>query len=220
MKQLKKNDAAETLLKKNLIRVGDVINMEGPMLTLFKDIRNQNLYLFDWVDGDDISNRWLIYDVLRTTLFDFLHLKISYKEMFDVSVKECYVADIVSAKVPDYSIYKIQSLPQEYRPDKDIFFDRKDAVDLDQINNQLVVSRSIHINDASEKLNNMYEISHIYGSYRGKNTGPFHMTSLSGAINVLSKYPKNIKNLNYRSHSQKDDRKNNRLSQSSKVGLQ
>ena len=83
MEQIDKYDFEEILLKDSLIRIGDLINMDGPMLVLYKNNRTNDMYLFDWVDNDEVSNRWLIYKVDKDDLSDFIKTKISYKSLFD-----------------------------------------------------------------------------------------------------------------------------------------
>jgi hypothetical protein len=59
----------------SLVRIGDLVNFEGPLLTLFEDVKNGHLYLFDWVDRFDAVNRWLIYQVYPKLLLAFIQKK-------------------------------------------------------------------------------------------------------------------------------------------------
>jgi len=51
------------LSQDQLIRIGDIVNFEGPLMTLYQDQKYFDLYIFDWVDRDDTTNRWLAYQV-------------------------------------------------------------------------------------------------------------------------------------------------------------
>jgi hypothetical protein len=44
----------------NFVRIGDLSYFEGPLLSLFEELNSGHLYLLDWVDRDEKSNRWLI----------------------------------------------------------------------------------------------------------------------------------------------------------------
>lgn len=126
-------------LKKSLIRVGDLINLDGPLLSLFLDNRNNDLYVFDWVDSDDEQNRWLIYKVDAKFLNQFIEDKISYKDLFNVCIKSTffYYADIVNSKESEYEIYKLDNIDSDYFPTDDIFFEKHDSKDLANITNTI-----------------------------------------------------------------------------------
>ena len=66
----------------SLLRIVDVVNFEGPLLTLFQDITTNNLYLFDWVDRDTLFNRWIVYHCKPDTLNQFIKSKISHYDLF------------------------------------------------------------------------------------------------------------------------------------------
>lgn len=113
-------------LKNHLERIGDLINMEGPMLSLFIDNRNHDLYLFDWADSDNKTNRWLIYKISSKALSGFILKNISFKEMF-LSQKDYFVTEIKEEENPPFEIYGIENLPKEYYPTDNLFFDESDA---------------------------------------------------------------------------------------------
>ena len=120
--------------KDHLLKVGDIINLEGPMLSLFQDSRNKELYLFDWADSNENTNRWLIYKAKADILFQFLARKITYKKMFDLlNEGTFYFADIAYSENIDYVIKRLKVLPNKYIPTKETFFDSEDSVDLDKI---------------------------------------------------------------------------------------
>ena len=60
----------------SLIRIGDLMNFEGPLLSLFEDVKNGHLYIFDWVDRLDKTNRWLIYQTYPKKILDFIQKKL------------------------------------------------------------------------------------------------------------------------------------------------
>ena len=56
----------------SLIRIADVQNFEGPLLTLFENTLDKHLYLFDWVDRDSQFNRWIVYRCKPNILQKFI----------------------------------------------------------------------------------------------------------------------------------------------------
>ena len=139
-------------LKDHLKRLGDIINIDGPVLSLFQDERNKDLYLFDWVDSDETTNRWLIYKINPEILNDFLISKISYRKMFESALlSEFYFADIFNSENIDYSLQKIKYLPKKYLATKDVFLDIDDTKNFDEIHQ--VVNTILEKNKKSNMVN-------------------------------------------------------------------
>ena len=142
-------------LNDHLERVGDIINIEGPVLSLFKDNRNMNLYLFDWDDSDEITNRWLVYKINPEILNVFLTRKISYKMMFESCLlNDFYYADVVNSEDIYYSIQKVKSLPKDYFATKDVFLDIEDTKNFAEINK--VVNHILSVNKKFNMVNRIY----------------------------------------------------------------
>ena len=134
MEALKTYKNEESELKNHLRRIGDIINIDGPVLSLFQDKRDKELYLFDWVDSDDTTNRWLIYKISAVLLHQFLLQRISYKSMFDsINTRDFYYTDIINSEKVEYVIKKLEYFPKKYMPTKDAFFDKNDSSRLDEI---------------------------------------------------------------------------------------
>lgn len=150
MEDIDKYHFEEKQLKDSLIRIGDLVNMDGPMLVLFRHRITGDLYLFDWVDNDEISNRWLIYKVAKTDLIDFIKKRISYKSLFDKNQTNTYFADIESDNFNHYKIYRIKNIPSEYIPDKDVFFDSNDSKNLDAILKTLDLDSDLNEKDVTQ----------------------------------------------------------------------
>lgn len=119
-------------LKNSLERIGDLINMDGPLLSLFRDKRNNTLYFFDWTDNDELYNRWLVYKIDANTLSLYINKKIGYKEMFN-TVRRYYVTDIKDGQYPPFDIVNIDTLPNEYLPNTNSFFEESDSKNLPKI---------------------------------------------------------------------------------------
>lgn len=129
----------------NFVRIGDLLNFEGPLLSLFEELSSRHLYLFDWVDREDKSNRWLIYRVSANSLLQFINSKISHLELFQKRpVKEVYFADIDSRNklFSCYNSFAIENLPQNYLPNNDNFFELSDCIHFEKIKSVIINSLS------------------------------------------------------------------------------
>ena len=158
MKQVHIHDSAETDLKNNLIRIGDLINLDGPLLSLFKDYRNDDLYIFAWVDSNDITNRWLIYKVSPHIINQFLHKYVSYKYLFEISFGNSnhFYADINNTEEMNYLIHASRDIPKEYLPTEEILFHEEDAKNYEMI---IFTINKIIFKDESELFKTLNHIS-------------------------------------------------------------
>lgn len=139
------------LSTENLVRVGDLLYFEGPYLTLYADIINQRLYLFDWVDNDETSNRWLIYQISPDSLLQYINQEISQLELFNSDAeKDVYFIDISSqSSTYIYSdAYLITEFSDEYLPSRDKYFNPDESRGLTRIRNlsETLLSRKKTIN--------------------------------------------------------------------------
>lgn len=142
----------EVELKDRLERVGDLVNFEGPLLSLFK--YKDNLYLFDWVDSGQKYNRWFIYQVSAYLLEQFLFRQISYKKLFESTNKKnqnIFYCDIENKEPVEYSIYKLKSIPTSFYPDKETFFKENEAKNWKEI---FLVVNSIVTKKETSKISN------------------------------------------------------------------
>lgn len=121
-------------LPNSLIRIVDIINFEGPLLTLYENINNRHLYLVDWVDRDSTSNRWLIYRCNPKMLSKFIDEEISHRELFISDETYCYVIDIDNNfKWNDPRKIIKSQLPEGYIPSKDTYFEECDCPNYDKL---------------------------------------------------------------------------------------
>ena len=142
----------DSLHKGHFNRIGDLINIEGPMLSLFEDSSTKQLFLYDWVDSDQNVNRWLIYQSLPSDLFEYISKNISHLDLFNRSVRGAYYcADIDSRKqIGHYEICQLKNVSDVYFPTKGQFFDVEYSTDFEKI--ILLVSKA----KATEQSDNSY----------------------------------------------------------------
>ena len=132
-------------LKKYLVRIVDLINIEGPLLTLFENFKTKELFLFDWVDSDELSNRWLIYRCEPEMILLFVDNKISHRDLFLHDQTQCYKVDIdVNLNWNNMETILKSDLPALYFPDRSIVFEECDCSDTEKL--RLFIERTISLN--------------------------------------------------------------------------
>lgn len=119
----------------NLVRIGDLVNFEGPMLTLFFDREREVLFLYDWVDSDHQYNRWLIFQGEPRKILEFVNQRISHYELFATPVEPYYYSVDIDGNLNFTNYRKIMAnqVPQAYYPDRQVFFDPSDCPNLGKI---------------------------------------------------------------------------------------
>lgn len=146
-----------TKIISNLIRIGDLDYFEGALLALFEDATNGHFYLFDWVDRNESSNRWIVYRVSPQAILDFINNKISHRNLFEKILDERYFFVDVKAnhKISDYYLSELEEVPLKYYPNMDDNFDRDDSPDFLKI--QAAIFKAI----SRKKQENEYSRSKI-----------------------------------------------------------
>jgi hypothetical protein len=80
----------ETLIPKNslpkMIKIKDLIYFDGPLLSHFETIYNEN-FLFYWVDANQDFNRWLIFRTSEKLLDKYIEKKKSLFELMVIFTK-------------------------------------------------------------------------------------------------------------------------------------
>lgn len=206
-------------LKNSLERIGDLINMDEPMLSLFKDNRSNDLYLFDWADADNKTNRWLVYKVNKNILDDFISKKVSFKYVFD-SARNYFVTDIQGGQNPPFSIKQIEKLPTEYYPNTDLFFDESDAKNLPKIKSVLqdLIKKGNQQTRSVDSSKNIISVIRYINKYRAFEeqgfAGDIYITVANAELNDVTE---KISNSNL---FRKNDSELNRLLQKTRLDLQ
>jgi len=76
------------------IRIVDVINFEAPLLTLYLNSVNNQLYLLDWFDVGTTYNECLIYLTTLASIDKYIHKKNSLLDLFMEGQSTCTSVDI------------------------------------------------------------------------------------------------------------------------------
>ena len=128
METLKGKKIELEYLQNAFIKIIDVVNFDGPLLTLFENYKNNNLFLFDWSDSDTQFNRWLVYRCNPSILKKFINEEISQYDLIFSDESTCYYIDI-DGDLNWHNgllLYK-KEIPEVYLPHKDIFFEEADC---------------------------------------------------------------------------------------------
>lgn len=107
-------------------KIGDLIYHEGPLLSLFIDKENTDMYyLYKWADCDEISNRWLIIHLNSITLKSFFFKDISLRNLF-LNHPFVYVVNLDDNLFEtEIMICSTNNLPEEYLPKENSFFNEE-----------------------------------------------------------------------------------------------
>jgi hypothetical protein len=133
MEDLQGKLATKRLIKEHLTEIGDLLYFEGSLMTLFKNSYDNRLYLFDWAEGDDRYNRWLVYDVRAIDILSYINFELTHLDLIKKS-KDIYSVDI-DAAFNFHNTYKIEfvSIPESYLPAEHCVFDLTECPDLKTI---------------------------------------------------------------------------------------
>jgi hypothetical protein len=175
MEKLLAKPYKETSLGTNLNRIGDLVNFEGPILSLFEDVRTRHLYIFDWVDRDQRFNRWLIYRVMAKDLLSYLQVKLSYLDLFKSSVdKRYYFTDIgYSLGSGQCDLFEITEVPSKYFPNQDDYFDRINCTYYEKIT-FFVIERLKNQKQENEYIVSSNSLNRLTVKYKSRVIDPAH----------------------------------------------
>ena len=108
---------------KGLKKISDLIFYDGPILSHFQDEFGSDI-LFYWVDYDNNYNRWLVVQITKDQLNEYLILKKSLRDLinapFNNSLYFIEISDILKFDNA-FLVYK-GDLPKSYLPEIDSFF--------------------------------------------------------------------------------------------------
>jgi hypothetical protein len=126
-----------------LQKKGDLYSFEGPFLSHFRDERGID-YLMNWVDVNEVANRWILIKVTKEKLNNYFSRKLSLLQLIILSESGAvHFLDIDSnADYLNIWIVSITDIPEEYLPKEDSVFDanyaNKYALQLAKENKELL----------------------------------------------------------------------------------
>ena len=132
-----------------LIRIMDVVNFDGPLLTLFEHKETKHIYLLDWIDSDRDYNRWLLFKSNPIVLDKFIKGAISHYDLFMAEEINGYIIDIdTHLNWQNCQVMQKKNLPFNYMPKKDVFFDAYDCPNFARLKTFIDLSSSEHFHSS------------------------------------------------------------------------
>lgn len=163
-----------------LKKVEDLIYFEGPLMSVYSD-KNSMPFIVDWADSDSEINRWMIYQVERKSLAQYINREISHFQLLNSPAND--IIFIVDKKEKEFVenciICTSNKLPYEYLPQNDIFFEQDDFIDidkvisffkLDELHRNADIDSHFDILEEAKKENN--ELINLHIKSDSRNVGP------------------------------------------------
>lgn len=102
--------------------IGDLIDVEGPLLVHY--MKGDRHALYYWVEGDNIYNRWLCFEVTWEDLYKYMNKHLSLYELINKKENECfYTVDIdKDLTYSNFLLVQGYALPDEYKPDVSSYY--------------------------------------------------------------------------------------------------
>jgi hypothetical protein len=113
-------------LELNLEKLGDFLYQEGPLLSLFADKENPEMYyLYKWSDSNETLNRWLIFQTNTNALKKFFLKECSLKKLI-LNNAFVFVSDLDDELSQNQIlISSTETLPESYLPSEKSFFNEE-----------------------------------------------------------------------------------------------
>lgn len=126
-------------------QLGDLVYYEGPLLSLFIDKDNLDIYyLYKWVDNDEVSNRWIITQVNAVSLRTFFYKQTSLRDII-LSNPVCYCIDLDdNLTEKTISVCSSIDLPHEYLPMEQSFYSEEKYTEFAQIFKTIIANNRIY----------------------------------------------------------------------------
>jgi hypothetical protein len=118
-------------------RIVDISHFDGPLLVLFEDIKTKKLYLYDFVDRNKYSCRWLIYNIKLENLIEYLNGEITALDLYNKRNGTVFFSDIESGK--DFNkclAFELKEIPDNYIP-CNVMSEPTDSTKLNEIMDKL-----------------------------------------------------------------------------------
>lgn len=107
-------------------KLGDLLEHEGPLLSLYVDRDNpEHYFLYKWVDSNKECNRWAILPCTSKDLLAFFEGEKSLRKLF-LNKPFCFVIDMdEDLQIQSIQIASTGALPEAFLPNEKSFFQEK-----------------------------------------------------------------------------------------------
>ncbi|MFA7273415.1 MAG: hypothetical protein WC044_06075 [Crocinitomicaceae bacterium] len=175
--------------------IGHLIYYEGPLMSVYCD-QDRNAYILDWVEKDETKNRWLLYQIEKYMLADYIFGKATHFQLINNPVNDLiYVLDKDrQGNIENCIICTSRGLPYDYLPANYLKFEPEDAQNLETVVQYFDLSNSINIESDKDVFDILEEADktdeelinlHIKSSTRNVGYGKINSAVLG---KVLSSY--------------------------------
>jgi hypothetical protein len=106
---------------KEIYKVHDLMEYNGPILSHYKDPSDKD-YLFYWVDYDTNYNRWLVWNISSSSLYEYINGEVSLYEVFLESPLFFSIDIDNNTKYNEIKLLTFNDLPKSYIPEKDSLY--------------------------------------------------------------------------------------------------
>lgn len=116
-----------------LIWVGDLVNFDGPLLSVFSNPES-NPIIYNWAETSDESVRWIIFQTSREILHNYLEGKIDHFALLSCPVNGLYlIRDSQISGNDNFVLVPQENLPMAYFPEREIYHEDDLSENIDSI---------------------------------------------------------------------------------------
>lgn len=137
-------------------KIGDLIYFEGPLLSLFIDRSNPDIYyLYKWADCDDNTNRWLIVQLNSISLRSFFFKETSLRNIL-LSCPLTYVVELDDNLIEkEITVCATTDVPQAYLPTDSSYFSEEKYTDFASTFKTIIANNRIYdiLNEILKEVN-------------------------------------------------------------------
>ena len=107
-----------------LRHVRDLIDFDGPLLSLFKHPNGES-YLYYWCDCDDRANRWMVFRVSEITVLRLTSRLISLSDVIPSGSRDDYIyfLDIADDQSIQAYLALPSNIPESYKPARGVLLE-------------------------------------------------------------------------------------------------
>ncbi|HFA51967.1 MAG TPA: hypothetical protein ENJ95_23365 [Bacteroidetes bacterium] len=113
--------------KQTFKHVADLEWFEGALLSLFREQDTSKLFLMHWVDIEEECHRWLFFPIAPRALRLYLEGKLSNQDLFFLDASPTVKILDINGGLKLHKITEVEknSLPKDFRPSKDGYFQKE-----------------------------------------------------------------------------------------------
>jgi hypothetical protein len=117
------------------VKLFDIEDYDGPMLSLFRDDKADSFYLYKWLDVEPNGHKWLIFKTNLDNLYDYIHQNIDEKTLIKKALGGQYTTVVIQPNLVYAAVKRFTSasLPNSFLPANDYFFTQSDCPDYTKV---------------------------------------------------------------------------------------